>query len=738
MVPRLLAIQPHCFLLAALLSLNCNALSPQELKHRSGASQDLPQPAVIPAAKDVLVQRTLIPALRGSAILRFSADGSRLLVQDDSGLYVAQPSPLQLLAYFEIISAYPAAFSADSQSVSVLGHNLTFVTIPLADPKNPVQRELPAKRGCLDARLSPDASWIACMTPDFTIDLYRASDLQLVYSQKSERSIPSGIKVPVPMRRDSPFSTPFGFIAAHGFDSLANSGRFRMALTFSPDARFFLTDEESNFCRVDLPSLVKRNLPGSLHKHPRGIVGVLSSGDAVLVSEGKTTTGPKKDPEQKEIISLSSGKTLARISYDADVASVATNRRYAMLAKFAYPSLTPFDLEKKAPLSVASNLGADIWQDQLALLDGDGDLRIYRLGEQQPIARGRLPLGPLHSLYSALPDSSLSTLALSLHGAGATYDLKSGERIESLRSFRGANFSSADDAFLQIEDFSKSVPGVSHWLKKQQSASKDSPDWLAEKTLDLMSSRNAFVAYSFYNFINRDYPMIGLKGEIPFELHAHDPATGRELWRHRYDQSSPLPFADPQGARIVLGWQANTDAAHSVAKRFPAARDAYKKQKVKAMDTFFEVLDVSTGASLGGVLVQFGSGPEGFDSVLSGGDLLFLSKDNYRLSVFQINEGKLLARLRGEHPTITELGKMFALDEGGGRVSIYSLLTAKRLALRPLPDLVAYMSFSQSGDRLLVLTIHQQLLVLDVAKTIENFPAPVSTDAESPAAEPGP
>ena len=226
-------------------------------------------------------------------------------------------------------------------------------------------------------------------------------------------------------------------------------------------------------------------------------------------------------------------------------------------------------------------------------------------------------------------------------------------------------------------------------------------------------------------------PLIGPKGEVPFLLRGLDPATGRELWHHQYDRDSPVPFSDPQGSRIVLGWKAHASAAETVAKRFPYARETYKKAKLKDQDSFFEVLDAASGASVGGVLVQFGGGPVSFDSAFSSGNFLFLTKDAYRLSVFRLNEGTLLGRFRGNDPAVSDQAKLLALDDGAGKLTLYNLETAAKLAERKFPDYINYLCFSEKGDRLLVLTAHQMVYILDVKKTIEVFLA-----APAPATEP--
>jgi hypothetical protein len=84
--------------------------------------------------------------------------------------------------------------------------------------------------------------------------------------------------------------------------------------------------------------------------------------------------------------------------------------------------------------------------------------------------------------------------------------------------------------------------------------------------------------------------------------------------------------------------------------------------------------------------------------------------------------GTLLGRFRGNDP---------AVSNGAGKVTLYNLETAAKLAERKFRDYLSYLCFSENGDRLLVLTVHQMVYILDVKKTIEAFPA-----APAPAGEP--
>ena len=91
---------------------------------------------------------------------------------------------------------------------------------------------------------------------------------------------------------------------------------------------------------------------------------------------------------------------------------------------------------------------------------------------------------------------------------------------------------------------------------------------------------------------------------VPFHLRALDAATGKELWSRSFTGVPPIPFADPQGERLVLSWKAKSAGAWAAAKHDPALKEVLKKAKLTDHDSFLEALDARTGKSVGGVLVQ--------------------------------------------------------------------------------------------------------------------------------------
>ena len=64
-------------------------------------------------------------------------------------------------------------------------------------------------------------------------------------------------------------------------------------------------------------------------------------------------------------------------------------------------------------------------------------------------------------------------------------------------------------------------------------------------------------------------------------------------------------------------------------------------------------------------------------------------------------------------------GELFTLDEGGGKLGLYDLRTGARIGDRRFSDGIAYAHFSSTGERLFVLTDHQEAMVLEVKKMVE-------------------
>jgi hypothetical protein len=652
---------------------------------------------------DVLSRKSLKPPLRNAdVVLRYSPDGRTLIVQNPSGVYLFSREPLALRGHLAAEDVYPARISFDSQAITVIGHGLTLNRERL--PGGPIleQRELPFHDGCLDAELAPGAEFFACLMPDFNLTVYQLSTNQLIFSASlNQTSSPYRI-VHISLDPNIAFPSPFGYRLANNWDSMANKGLKFISMSFSPDGKTLLVRNEWEAFTVDLATRRKTSLAGWLQKRLQASFS-LQIDDSVLIASGEKEAAPV-------IVSLKTGGVTGNPSFKADTVRLATNPRYALLSDAGAPGVRVFDLEENRELDTPSNLSIDIFGNEMAVLNDRAGLFVYRIGEKLPFLAVDLLLDSLPILRAAAVTPNLDRLAFSVDGNSAAFQVATGERTYTGPRFSAANFSDQAFAYLLFPRDRNNPPRV---LQLALSSGKTAAAWSGAKEY-LRSGGTVLLEYALETPIGRRF-VVTQDNDIPYRLRALDPATGKELWRRDFFENGPVPFADPQGDRFVLGWYAKSPHAETAAKQIPSTWEIFKRAKISKLDSYFEILDARSGKSLGGVLIQVGSGPVSYDAAYSEGDALFLSKDGKRVSVYSLKDGSLKARLVGGVPTANAPNNLFAIEEGSGRLVIYDLATATKLDQQIFPESIAYTHFSADGNRLLVLTRHQVTYVLDVS-----------------------
>ena len=651
----------------------------------------------------VLSRQPLKPPLRNAEVmLRYSPDGRTLMVQNPSGVYLFSREPFTLRAHMAAEEVYPARFSVDSQEITVIGHGLSLNREKL--PGGPVleQRELPSHDGCLDAELAPGAEFFACLTPELNLVIYRLSTNELIFSALLDQLNSPNRIVYIPLDPDIGFPSPFGFRLANNWDSMANKGLKFVSMNFSPDGKMLLFRNESEAFTVDLATRRKASLAGWLHKRMHASF-VLQNDQSVLVASGEKEAAPV-------IVSLKTGGIAGNPSFKADSVRLASNRRYALLSDVGLPGVRVFDLEQNRELDSPNNLSIDIFGNEMAVLDEKGSLFVYRVGERLPFLGADLPLDSLPVLRAAAVTPALDRIAFSVDGNSAAFQVATGERTYTGPRFSAANFSDQALASLLLPRDRNNPPRM---LQLALASGRTTPVWSGGKD-HVRSGGPVLLEYALATPIGHRFA-VTQENDIPYRLRALDPATGKELWKREFFENSPVPFADPQGERVVLGWNAQSLHAQSAAKRIPSAWEIFKHAKISKLDSYFEILDARSGKSIGGVLIQAGSGPLSYDAAFSAGDVLFLLKDGKRVSVYSLQDGSLKARLVGGIPTTNAQNNLFAMEQGPARLFIYDLATAAKLDQQIFPDSIAYTHFSADGNRLLVLTRHQVAYVLDLS-----------------------
>ena len=673
----------------------------------------------------VLSQSVLAPPLRSPEVtLRFSPNGKYLLFQDPSGVTVLSTSPLAVLFHIASADLYPVRFSADSQSITIVSRALAFAQWNLPARERIAGGDLVLNGDCLDGQVSPDGRFFACLSTELKFTLIEIAAQKSVFEEmlnsfahRFPGSTLSAVNYPrvsfVSLDTESAFAKPFGIIRTHSL--MPNPGRSlaSSSIYFTSDAKTLIVSSPHGVLGFDLVAGRKFDVSDHFQKIKTGAVALQSAEQAVVVEEDKDKQS------QSLILGLKNGKVLSSPQFTAERVHLACNPRYLILNRFdsGAPSAAAFDLSQTRLLDVPPNASMDVFGDVMAIYNSSGFVALYRIGERQLLSSLRLPVSALPVLSAASVTPDLEQLALSVGAAAAIFQISNGQRSTSFPKFTAANFTNQREVTLLLagtrRDPSRLVLG-------NLSNGETSPAWEIPKGGVLHSNGPVLLEYSFKkeDFAvpwNSELPAV----QIPFRLRALDPATGKELWKRDFEDHPPTPFADPQGERLVLCWRAKSRGAKQAAALNPAVYLLYKNARLTDQDSFFESLDARTGKSLGGILVQVGSGATSFDSALSVGDAVVLVKDGVRVSLYSLADGQLKAHLAGNAPSIGAESKLLALALGSGRLSICDSNSGAKLDEQLFPDEIAYTHFSSDGKRLFVLTEHQSAVVLDVSKVRE-------------------
>lgn len=704
-----LRLRPCAILgLAALVAASCLPAPSSALPQRALLHDEL---------HGVVSRRELTPPLRSGALsVRYSPDGLYLMVQDPSGIFIFSRNPLRLIAFAVADSTYPAQFSFDSKSITSIGDGLrmTRASLPPGGPKE--EKDLPARSGCVQGLLSPGAEFFACLTPDLLLVVYELATLQTVFSKSLAMANSRYPIVFIPLDPETAFSGPFGFRLANSWDGMIGKGAKYVSMSFSADGKkLFAAGAADSFC-AELASGQKCSFPGSIKKRNFASFSVLSD-DRVLLAGADREDSPA-------VLSLKDGSELAAPSFSADSAHLASNSRYALLSNGSTLGLRVFDLRQNRELDAPLNLAVDISGEETAAVDERGNLFLYRVGERLPFLSSFLPLDNIHQLRAAAVTRDLDFIAFAVDGSGAVFSLATGQRVYSGPRFSAATFSDPLAAYL-VSPAIRKVPA--QVLRIDLPSARSATAWSVGASLH-RSSGSSLLEYSFVNPTGRGIPVIRMnESDVPYVLRGLDLPTGKELWKRDFSRDCPVPFADPQGERLVLAWSAHTEGAQSAAKRAgPAAEQVYRHAKLVKQDSFFEVLDARSGKTLGGVLVQEGNGPYSFDAAFSAGNALFLFKDGKRVFLYSLLSGEQIARFVGGIPAVNAQSQLFAIDERPRVLGIYDLASGAKVDEQFFPDNLAYTHFSADGKRLLALTAHQMAYILDVSalRRSEKSPAP--------------
>jgi hypothetical protein len=659
-----------------------------------------------PVAKDlhgVLSHPLLHSPIRGSNFyLRFSPDGKFLLVQGVSGFIVFSTNPLKPVFYLDADYLHEARFAPDSHSLTIVSFALQTGRWRLPEVSGSFKGVISAAGGCLAGELSPAGDTFACYRPDLSFHLYDVASVSEWLADKPQRNLFGPVLAPISFFTDNIAARPIGYTATKSYEIYADRGMALESISFSPDADSVLLATEDGSYLWNLTSHHKSSLPG-IFKKPR-------DGSLCFLDNDRILSFSRSDSPQ--ILSLKTGKLVAKLPLDSAFARPASDSRFLIVSSESKVRRL-FDLEFNKLVEVPENIALDVRDNILAVVTPQANLALFHLGDVTPFAAAPIPLPSTPSKLFVAASPDLELLSFGFAQQAALFRLSDGEHVADIENTGETAIPVSSSAYFL--SFSKGKPNRDV-IRVDPPTATVTPEWQSEGLLARASSATLYeYAFDSATPISR-VPVFLSDAAFAFTLSAREWASGRILWKKQFSTAHPVPFPDPQGKRLVLGWDAKGNGGESAAKRCPQAWPIFHKAKLNLKDTFFEVLDGSTGSTVGGVLVQSGAGPLSFDAVFSAGPMLVTSKDEGRSVLYSLQDGQMKAHLNGFLPAASAEVQLLALVENGDRLVLYDLSTGDKLDQQQFPEAIAYTHFSAEGKRLLVLTRKQSVYILDVSE----------------------
>jgi len=682
----------------------------------------------------VLSSARLAPPLRGMPRrVRFSSDGEYLFIQLESGIYILNRHPLEIRTWIYAPDILPARFSADSKTLVLATRSLVITRWNLADNRKLDERILKTRDGCLGSELSIHGELAACLDPSLTLELYRTDTGERVFAEPAfsdEEKMAAGIASSetkgagyypwmVPRNEGTAYPEPLGYRGVDTLKDLADRELFGVRFLFSPDTRFLLMLNRlhrSTVC-VDVNARRKIGCPGIIKDRWNATICFVAP-DQIAVLD-------PDDPEKSQIAEFPKGRLLTKLPLAARAVTAATQSKYLIVRGNDKPDkVRLFDLDSGRVLKVQEDAPMDITGETLAVYSRRGELRLANVTDDKLEARTILPPPWLPTLRVANASPNLEDIVVGTRGDAGLFLTATGNQLAPFKQLTGAWFAGDDELYIAESGDDGSTAPIKKVNPKGETATDIwSPIFKSDPRLTVSDTRLAGPAL----FALEQTPSHPARDK----LRALDLKTGRELWVRKWVHhpatltgvgqfpvatwyDPPIPYPDPQGERVAIGWTAMHSGGQALAKRYPALKRQMDAAKLTINDAaaVFEVLEAASGKSVGTALVRVG-GPASFDSVFSVGDFLICVRDETRVTVYSLPTGEIQGRLFGHYVSASATTGLLAAADGN-HLRLYNLKNGRKIDEYVFPDAPVYTRFSTAGNRLLVLTARQFAYVIDV------------------------
>ncbi|HKP68247.1 MAG TPA: M48 family metalloprotease [Pyrinomonadaceae bacterium] len=698
--------------------------------------------------RGLLAKGELRPFLRGTIEqFRFSPDGKYILAQDASGINILSRDPFKLVFRINVKDAKFASFTPDSARFVFQTYGLRVQMWDIASERPVLTREVYVRDDCLQTTLSPDGKMLVCYSIQGNLDLIDIDTNEKIFTKK-EFYIPTGRE-----------------LLAWRFDFVENEIRelTAMAFEFSPDGRYFIgsrvsridggigsyvsTPRRDGVVVYDLKANTEVKLTSNLRKVLQMPFAFYSS-DRVI--------GQSRDDDEKSgLFSFPEGELVEKFGMRASSFEKPHKGEYF----FAHPPLANLVVAYSVPLKKI------ILSNKLAAMDGYGDLFVSESkdgiidlvklsGEKmEPVGSVALPKNELGDIKTAAVSGSLDKLAISESDRGGVWELGTvgtGVMKLHIRGFRGSHFDAQGIVYADLPSYEQEPRKMAQlnsatgggsmlepiktrntkqfgrflvrrktwfddeyerrWQKRQKKEGKDA----AEEPPPLPDTmERARPMYTYFNGVldainNQDFQA----QEASIEVYD---AIGRSLlWSRKFENESPKYDVDARAETVSLYWPVMTKSAKEIIKGSQSLSSQLKILGEKEGDYLVQVLNASSGTSLGELLIETGEGSFSVEQVVTHGDWVAVIDSRNRVLFYSLKAGVMRSRVFGSKVLLNASRSIGIVENVPGVLAVIDLNDGKRLGDLRFPSSVAYANFSADENKLFVLTESQQYYIFDM------------------------
>lgn len=657
--------------------------------------------------KSANLQRSLTlrdPLLADVRHFKFSPNGGYLISQDEFGINVLQRTPLKWLFRIPAEDAYAAHFSADSRTISFHNEDLRVETWDIATAKRTAVHEVNVPAGCIRSEISPDARSLVCVTPEMAVRLVDTGTGAVRFEDKGAGSN----------------LTLFQVI----FLEILGPSAFTTT-RFSQDGHYLLYRVFSTREGVDVATGKKMHLSGKIRN-------LMASSFDFQGSDRLVGVDPE-NPKSSAIVTFPEGRVLQQLTLGNDV-TAATHGDFVLVRPvrdFAVGVVNPKDNR----IMFANRESAlDVYDSQYVSERKNGEIGIYECysGQQpKPLEVLTVPPADISRVRAFAVSADGRYAAYSTRTRGAVWDLQSGERRMIIRPFEAATFEGHrllatfyydKNERKFIETQSQQAPAGASSSPHKEVADGDKPARVLA-ALDLNSQFveklrvvDDMVIEQHGNFVST-WERPENKKEDGTDLHVARFRDASLVWKRHFPKGRPAFTSwNPDEDTVAFVWPLALDQGKFEVKNDPVLQARTKQMKDKAGDLLVEVVRLSSGASLGKVVIETGRSSFHLHDLSASQDQLAVAVSDNRVLVYAYATGTIVGRVFGDRPVLSSQPHSLAVRTELNALSVFNTKTFEKDFGSSFRANLVNATFLDQGARLMVLTADQQMHVLENAK----------------------